>query len=246
MNEDFIDEELIQEFFTDVEESFYPQVAEAVERIKADDVDTAVEMMMRPLHTIKGASAFLNMQNVAALSHKVEDYLKAVQTGSVPREQDFLVQSVDMVFNYLESIKNGESPDEDGRRRILDGIMHRMGSPKKAADKEPVSIEKRDGLTLIHIRIPRVHLPSHYKMLVETLDGLDRDSEVLLDMTGVRTLNSTAWGAIRASVDRLRVAVAGLQSACRATFYAWKFDDYISVFESEDEYLRQREQGVLA
>jgi chemotaxis protein histidine kinase CheA len=249
MQEMYVDEELFAGFFADVEESFYPEVAEAIERIKAGEVGAGVDMMMRPLHTIKGTSAFIGLDGVSEYTHQVEDCLKAVQAGTARPDRDVLVRAVDLVFTLLERARKappGAKPDTADAESMLREMaaLQQDGAAAKKSDAgghdQPLVVEHKQGVTFIRVRMPRVHLPGQYTPIVEAIAARESGSSVVLDLAGVRTLNSTTWGAVRHHADRLDLAVVGMGPACNATFYAWQFNRFIPAFSSEEEYWRAR------
>lgn len=238
---DFMDEELLQGFFTDVEESFYPQVTEAITLVGDGRLSDGVDMMMRPLHTIKGTSAFLGLSEISEFTHFVEDHLKDVQKTGSTDDPDFLIRSVDTVFAMLERARKGESLEGAGHREILEQIQ---GAGRKTASGDNgsggISVDTVDGVTVISIREKRVHLPRQYQPVLDTLSSLEKGTPVLIDISGVRTLNSTTWGAIRTAADHCRIAVAGMGPACRSVFFSWEFDRYIDNYPTAEDFWRKQ------
>jgi chemotaxis protein histidine kinase CheA len=241
---DFMDEDLLQGFFSDVEESFYPQVSEAMELVRASRISDGVDMMMRPLHTIKGTSAFLNLGEVSRFTHAVEDLLKEVQSGSAKPDPTLLVQAVDMVFNMLDSARRNAPLEETGYGAVLERLNDKSTARPAAAvaDTGGLEAEHLEGVQVIRVRAPRVHLPSQYRPLLDALRALPDGQETLIDLQGVRTINSTTWGGLREASERLRLSVSGMSAACRSTFYAWGFHLFIASAPDEAEYWRQRRE----
>ncbi|WP_028573218.1 Hpt domain-containing protein [Desulfonatronum lacustre] len=227
------DEELFQGFFLDVEESFSPQVAEALSLVRSGQVEAGIDMMFRPLHTIKGTSTFINLSDISTYTHKVEDYMKAIQSGRIPRTDqavDLLIQAVDMVFSLLDKAKVRASLDQDEIRRMEARLAGNASSPVESSGpvgSEHLMVEHGEDNVLIRLLLPRIHLPGHSEPLLAALRQLPKGQRVVLDLSKVRTMNSTTWGAIFAASQILDISVTGLTGACRTTFYAWGFEQRI-------------------
>ncbi len=251
-----IDEELVQGFFTDVEESFYPQVNEAMARIRAGDVLGGIDGLMRPLHTIKGSTSFIGLDAISHFTHAVEDFLKAVQSGNRPvdaaEDAARILRAVDKVFNLLDQARAGEPLDTAGR----DAVLSELKAPPQGGG---ISLTLHDDflrveecptdcglhpVTILRVLAPRVHLPKHYQPLVDALDALPEGVHAVLDLSVVRTLNSSTWGALQAAAKRLHLAVFGMSGSTRTTFYSWGFDAYITAYADEASYRASFAKGA--
>ncbi len=249
---DGLDEELVQGFFTDVEESFYPQVSQAMDCIRAGDVLLGVDGLMRPLHTIKGSAAFIGFAEISHFTHKVEDFLKAVQTGDRPvravEDADRILRAVDKVFNLLDQARAGEPLDAAGQAAVLEELTATAVRPAAAhagGAAEVLRVELLaaareyvcEPVTVLRVLAARVHLPAQHQPILHALEALDDGARAALDLSLARTLNSTTWGALQAAAQRLDLAVFGMGSSCRATFHAWGFDAFIRAHDDEAAFL---------
>lgn len=228
------DQELFQGFFVDVEESFSPQVSDALGLVRSGQVQAGIDMMFRPLHTIKGTAAFINLNDISNYTHHVEDYMKAVQSGRIPLTDQsvaLLIQAVDMVFSLLDKAKVGAQLSQDEIKSMAAKLTGSgsapVGSTGAAIGSDNLMIEHEKDNILIRLLMPRVHLPGHSESLLGFLRQLPKGQRVVLDLSKVRTMNSTTWGAIFAASQILDISVTGLNGACRTTFYAWGFEQRI-------------------
>ncbi|WP_027182791.1 Hpt domain-containing protein [Desulfovibrio inopinatus] len=245
MSENMIDEELFQDFFVDVQDTFYPQVTSAMEEIRAGRLDSGVDGMMRPLHTIKGTSAFLGLSEIADYTHKVEDALKAVQAKTQTAEPTSIIRAVDLVFNLLERARSGVSLDGAGRQAALTALGGDNGFAKVVSDDiAELSVTTRNGLVVITVNMARVHLPSQYQPLFDALSSVENGTPVVLDLHAVRTLSSTVWGGLGRIAGRLPLSVAAMSEACRATYYSWGFDRFVSHFPDVETFLSTNQRSA--
>jgi len=235
-----LDPELLEGFFLDVDETFSPQVAKAMDTARRGDLHASVDMMLRPLHTIKGTAAFLGLDEISGFAHVVEDHLKVLQAGEAEPDTGFMLRCVDMVFHLLERARSGQSLEGAGHTELAGQI--RAGGPRGMQNAVPGLLElRREGdVHLLQVLAPRIHLPHQYAPLLRELAALPDGSVALLDLSTVRTLNSTTWGGIWLAAGRLSLHVAGMGPACRSTFETWGFSARITAHDSPEAFWRSR------
>lgn len=234
-----LDPELLEGFFLDVDETFSPQVAQAMDLARSGELHASVDMMLRPLHTIKGTAAFLGMTEISAFAHVVEDHLKALQGGQAAQDTAFMLRCVDMVFHLLELARSGTSLHGAGHEELTAQIGN--GGPAKQPERgELLEISLQDQVIVLRALAARVHLPHQYAPLLQALAELPDGSEVLLDLEKVRTLNSTAWGGIWLAAGRLCLHVAAMSAACHSTYTIWGFAARMTEHASQEDFWRSR------
>lgn len=104
-----------------------------------------VNEIFRIMHTIKGASAVMMYQNIATLSHKLEDvfyFIRENNPENVPHEElvDDVLEVSDFITNELEKIKEGSESDGDstGLIEILDVFLKKIQNVTTGEDVHPV------------------------------------------------------------------------------------------------------------
>ncbi len=240
MDAAILDPELLEGFFLDVDETFSPQVAAATEHVRQGDLQTGVDMMLRPLHTIKGTAAFLGMEEISAYAHAVEDHLKAMQTGSAPQDATFMLRCVDMLFHLLERAQHNTPFMGAGHLELMETIHAGGQTPSPQSIPELLDVQRHGSVTVLRLLTGRIHLPNQYGPLLQSLAKLPDSSEVLLDLSLVRTLNSTAWGGLWLAGGRLTMHVAGMSQACQSTFASWGFAARITAYSDAAAFWQQR------
>lgn len=119
MADDMITESMLDMFIFETEQGL-----ENLENICLDSKDVGefdednVNEIFRIMHTIKGASAVMMYQNIATLSHKLEDvfyYIRESHPENVPHAElvDDVLEVSDFITNELEKIKDGVESDGD-------------------------------------------------------------------------------------------------------------------------------------
>lgn len=239
------DDPMVEEFFSELNDKYYPQVMEGLEMLEGDDLSEAIETLSRPLHTIKGVTGFMpGFEPASHFTHQIEDFLKKVQGGEVESTADnvtLLSRGVNMIFQVLEQLRDGDV-DEEEQEEVLNLIAE--ASSHGQSDEEVagagVSVDTRDGITIIRVKDPRVHLEPHFKPIMGAIMMVEPGDPVLLDLSEVMTFGSTAWGAVASMGTTFKVAACSLTSDAKQTFYAWGFDKTIAIYPDEDTYFTQQ------
>lgn len=88
--------------------------------------EESVGEIFRILHTIKGSSAMMNFDNVANLSHSMEDLFSYIRENSIRKEDyrkisDLAFETLDTIRSEIAKIQNNNLPDGD-----LSGLVKRI------------------------------------------------------------------------------------------------------------------------
>jgi two-component system chemotaxis sensor kinase CheA len=119
---------------------------------KNDGLAAAIDEVFRMMHTIKGSSAMMLFNNIATLSHSVEDvfyYLRESKVRNVDYSQltDLVLNAVDFIKGEVGRVGNGENPCGDCSELIKDilaflSVMKASG-PLLEGVAEPVPAEQK-------------------------------------------------------------------------------------------------------
>lgn len=232
---------MVEEFFSELNDKYYPQVMEGLEMLEGNDVGEGIEILARPLHTIKGVTGFMaGFEEASHFTHKIEDFLKKVQAGEVESTSEnltLLSRGINMIFQVLEQLRDG-SLDEEEQEEVLTLIKDAGSSGPVETETvgEGVDVETRDGVTIIRVKDPRVHLDSQTKAIISAILVVEPGDSILLDLSQVLTFGSAAWGKVASMGTTFKIAACGLTSDAKQTLYAWDFDSIISIYTDEDTY----------
>jgi len=235
------DDPMIEEFFSEVNDKYYPQVMEGLEMLEGDQVGEGIEILARPLHTIKGVTGFMaGYEPASHFTHQIEDFLKKVQAGEVESSPDNLVllsRGINMIFQLLEQLRDDEV-DEEEQEEVLAQITEAssFGQVETEATGAGVDVENRDDVTILRVKDPRVHLDQHFKPILSAIMSVEPGDKILLDLSQVLTFGSTAWGAVASMGTTFKIATCGLTPDAKQTIYTWGFDTTIAVYPDEDTY----------
>jgi len=232
---------MIEEFFSEVNDKYYPQVMEGLEMLEGADLGEGIEILARPLHTIKGVTGFMaGFEEASHFTHKIEDFLKKVQSGEVASTSDnitLLSRGVNMIFQVLEQLRD-DTLDEEEQEEVLSLIEVASSSGKTETEVlgAGVEVETRDNVTIIRVKDPRVHQSIHFKPIISAILGVEPGDSILLDLSEVLTFGSGAWGAVASMGTTFKIAACNLAPDAKITLYSWGFDQTIAVYPDEDTY----------
>ena len=122
---------LVEEFFSEVNDKYYPQVLEGIDLLDEQCIEEGIDVLSRPLHTIKGVTGFMSgFEPASTFTHKVESYLKKMQAGEVDHKLPQIalaIESVNTIFMLIEQLR--ESGDFD--KSMTDEIESRLQGIEK-------------------------------------------------------------------------------------------------------------------
>jgi chemotaxis protein histidine kinase CheA len=258
-------DEILADFLAGADD-YYQVVMEGVELMHQGQISQGIDLVLRPVHTIKGTAGFIpGLEGLQSFCHRVEDLLKDLQSGRRPASAP-AVQAVSRalgeIFNLLDQLRSGAAGLDCSRGEALLAEADRpapeegLRLPRRAGNAaaeapagEPAAAaavvrEEREGVAWLRVRLPRLHLPSQYGLLVRALERAGPGQELVLDLSEVRTLSSTAWGEIWQAGQARPLAVVGMSLTVQATFLAWGLDRHIRAYPDEASFWSRRRGGA--
>ena len=109
-------DELLNEFIFDSREHLSTAGAQLLDLEKNPSSTAALNALMGTMHTIKGNSGFLDLQNLYRLVHHAESLLQTVREKQCPCSQkliDLLLQVLDTVEALLDRLESGDDDNVD-------------------------------------------------------------------------------------------------------------------------------------
>lgn len=240
---------MVEEFFAEVNDKYYPQVIEGLEMLESGDMSQALEILARPIHTIKGVTGFMaGFEPASTFTHKVEDFLKALQAGDIPSSEKNLGlagRGVTAIFQVLEQIQTDGELNQSEADEILQLLSSATAGEKETLTPmaDCISLVRLDDFQVVRITCPRLHLEEHRAALDEQLREIADGDEAVLDVTDVRTIGSSVWHDMTAHAARLQLTVVGMRGSCRSTFHSWGFDRYFDSCPNLEMYQERRAEA---
>ncbi|MDO9082141.1 MAG: Hpt domain-containing protein [Humidesulfovibrio sp.] len=227
---------LSEEFFAEVGDKYYPQVLEGLERLGAGDVAGGIEILARPLHTIKGVTGFMpGFESASTFTHTVESFLKKLQAGSLPHSADNIslaAHGVNSIFAVIDQIRVSGAPDQDEMAAVCEVLAVASGEGNGVAGPAGASclgVEQEQGRAVVRITAPRIHRKHQRDQIVGAIIAQPQETPVVLDLSLVKTFGSAAWEDVSALAGHWNISVRGLSGAARETFHAGEMDALLAV-----------------
>ena len=129
MSQEFMDQELFADFIVEAKEHLETIEPNLLELEKAPDNLALLNDIFRPMHSLKGASGFLELNRINQLAHRAENILDALRKGEMvvtSEIMDVILSATDalrqMIDNLEKTNSEGDVPIES-IIELIDGIM---------------------------------------------------------------------------------------------------------------------------
>ncbi len=110
-----VDQEILADFLAEAREHLEVIEPKLVELENNAENLSIVDDIFRPIHSLKGASGFLNFNKINKLAHKAENVLDVLRKGQLrnsPEIMDLILSSTDALNQMLNNLEqNGEEGD---------------------------------------------------------------------------------------------------------------------------------------
>ena len=201
-----IDSALLNDFVTEAGEHL-EEMESVLMRLAQDP--TQMELLnevFRPAHTIKGASQFMGLDKIAALSHKSEDLLDLLRRGEKSLNQamlDTLIETKDRIALLVNELTTSQTEQSE-----VDDLIIRIGRLIDDSDPtEDLSLEQ-----LAAAADDQPHDVDIDRLIADSLrEGSDATADLALDQP------DTAVQAPSADADLDRLIEASLSDEAQTT-----------------------------
>ncbi|MCG2733187.1 chemotaxis protein CheA, partial [Pseudodesulfovibrio aespoeensis] len=117
MNQDYLDPEILSDFFVEAKEHLETIEPNLLELEKAPDNLGLLNEIFRPMHSLKGASGFLGLNKINGLAHKAENILDELRQGSMRVTggiMDLILSATDALRTMVDNLEtSGVEGDVD-------------------------------------------------------------------------------------------------------------------------------------
>nr|WP_321256908.1 chemotaxis protein CheA [uncultured Pseudodesulfovibrio sp.] len=144
MSQDFLDPEILTDFFVEAKEHLETIEPNLLELEKSPDNLGLLNEIFRPMHSLKGASGFLGLNKINGLAHKAENILDELRQGSMKVTSgimDLILSATDalrtMVDNLETSGVEGEVDTTPIIARIEAALVGDMDAATVVSETEP-------------------------------------------------------------------------------------------------------------
>ncbi|CCH47973.1 chemotaxis protein CheA [Pseudodesulfovibrio piezophilus] len=124
MSQDFLDPEILADFFVEAKEHLETIEPNLLELEKSPENLGLLNEIFRPMHSLKGASGFLGLNKINGLAHKAENILDELRQGSMHVTgaiMDLILSATDALRTMVDNLENsGIEGDVDTTPIIAD------------------------------------------------------------------------------------------------------------------------------
>lgn len=149
MAEEFSTEGMLDMYLFENEQLIEQMEATTLEKRDEEFFDEAtINEFFRIMHTIKGSSGVMMFDNIAELSHKLEDvfyFLREAHPEHIPHLElvDYILSVTDFITCEFEKIKDGNEPDGEPKK-LIDSINEFLAKIKKVMEDAGTDIPERE------------------------------------------------------------------------------------------------------
>ena len=109
MSQDFLDPEILSDFFVEAKEHLETIEPNLLELEKSPDNLGLLNEIFRPMHSLKGASGFLGLNKINGLAHKAENILDELRQGSMKvtgEIMDLILSATDVLRTIVDNLES--------------------------------------------------------------------------------------------------------------------------------------------
>ncbi len=217
-------EEIIKEFVLEARELIEGVEQNLITLEKNPGDREVLNEIFRSIHTIKGASGFLALEEVIEVTHSAEDLLNELRNGRIPLTtdiMDILLEVVDVIKKLIEDIEKGDTQKKHNisslTERLKRAISH--GRPEKPAEEDE-SCRKDQPSPQVETRRDAEH---HIRVDIGRVDSvMDLAGELVLVRNRLMNLASRLTeqygdtgvaGEVDSAISQLNVITTDIQLA---------------------------------
>ncbi len=147
MSQDFLDPEILADFFMEAKEHLETIEPNLLELEKSPENLGLLNEIFRPMHSLKGASGFLGLDKINGLAHKAENILDELRQGSMQVTgaiMDLILSATDALRTIVDNLEtSGVEGDVDTApiiARIEAALLGELEDAPPAAAPEPEAV----------------------------------------------------------------------------------------------------------
>ncbi len=180
-----IDEETLKEFLEEAKEHLEEIEGNIIELEKDPSNSAILDAIFRTMHSLKGASGFLNLQKINTLTHKAESVMDALRNNELensPEIMDVILNTTDLLNQIIANLEEtGEEGDVD-----IDEVMAQLEEILKQKGTASYKSEEGEDQSKEEIKKGDRPVGEKYKLTVEApehlIDFVEEAREIVRDL----------------------------------------------------------------
>ncbi len=206
MNMEFQDNELFADFIIEAKEHLETIEPTLLELEKAPENLALLNDIFRPMHSLKGASGFLGLNNINRLAHMAESVLDELRKGTIAITSgimDTILSVTDALNTMIDVLSNTNTDGDNSYPELLSALEAILnGESPSLPDSEPAS----ESTAVQESEVDEVDETVIDESVQDDTDVIESSSE---GETVVQALTSKEWIAGQLSLDTEKLNVLG-------------------------------------
>lgn len=183
------DQEVLMDFITESREHLETIEPNLLELEKNPDDLSLIDEIFRPMHSLKGASGFLNLQKMNKLAHKAENILDEMRKGNLkntPEIMDVILVATDALRQMLDNLEEtGEEGDVE-IESIIETIENLLKSETPTSSPAESEVSEKGAKGEDKGYLLTINSPEHLSdFLEEVEDNIENLNKLMVDIERV-------------------------------------------------------------
>ena len=180
------DQEVLMDFIAEAREHLETIEPNLLELEKNPEDRSLIDEIFRPMHSLKGASGFLNLKKMNKLAHKAENILDEMRKGNLkntPEIMDVILEATDALRQMLDNLEESGEEGDVEIESIIETIENLLKgeSPTSSAEETEVSDKGAEGEDKGYLLT--INSPEHLSdFLEEVEDNIENLNKLLVDI----------------------------------------------------------------
>lgn len=142
MSQDFLDPEILADFFIEAKEHLETIEPNLLELEKSPENLGLLNEIFRPMHSLKGASGFLGLNKINGLAHKAENILDELRQGSMKVTgtiMDLILSATDALRTIVDNLESSGVEGDVDTSPIIDQIEKALAGELSGGEADAVA-----------------------------------------------------------------------------------------------------------
>ncbi len=180
------DQEVLMDFIAEAREHLETIEPNLLELEKNPDDFSLIDEIFRPMHSLKGASGFLNLKKMNKLAHKAENILDEMRKGNLkntPEIMDVILEATDALRQMLDNLEESGEEGDVEIDSIIDTIesLLKGETPSPSVEETEASEKGAEGEDKGYLLT--INSPEHLSdFLEEVEDNIENLNKLLVDI----------------------------------------------------------------
>ena len=180
------DLEVLMDFIAEAREHLETIEPNLLELEKNPEDTSLIDEIFRPMHSLKGASGFLNLQKMNKLAHKAENILDEMRKGNLkntPEIMDVILAATDALRQMLDNLEESGEEGDVEIEPIIETIENLLKGEMPTSSVEEVETSEKGTEGEDKGYLLTINSPEHLSdFLEEVEDNIENLNKLMVDI----------------------------------------------------------------